>query len=89
MDRRAFLHSSTAAASLSLLAGCAARRPVQAASAAPPLPFYDALPPLVPIRAHADRLFKITVCTRPFRAVGPRIEAERIGDKFVVHNYGH
>jgi len=29
------------------------------------------------------------VCTRPFRAQGPRIEAERIGSKLLVHNYGH
>ena len=77
-----------------MLAGCSARYPAQAAAqapaaAAPALPFYDAVPPLVPIRAHEDRLFKITVCTRPFRATGPRIEAERIGDKLVVHNYGH
>jgi len=42
-----------------------------------------------PIRATEDRLFKITACTRPFRAAGPRIEAERIGDQLVVHNYGH
>ena len=41
------------------------------------------------MRAHADRLFDITVCLRPFRAQGPRIEAERIGDTLVVHNYGH
>jgi glycine/D-amino acid oxidase-like deaminating enzyme len=41
------------------------------------------------VRAHADRLFDITVCLRPFRAQGPRIEAERIGDTLVVHNYGH
>jgi glycine/D-amino acid oxidase-like deaminating enzyme len=53
------------------------------------LPFYEAMPPLAPIRAREDRLFKITVCTRPFRAVGPRIEAERIGDQLIVHNYGH
>ncbi len=32
---------------------------------------------------------KITVCTRPFRGEGPRIEAERLGDKLLVHNYGH
>ncbi len=31
----------------------------------------------------------ITVCTRPFRAQGPRIEAERLGSKLLVHNYGH
>jgi hypothetical protein len=58
-------------------------------SAAPALPFRDKIPPLPPIRADEDRLFKITVCTRPFRAQGPRIEAEKVGDKLVVHNYGH
>ncbi len=87
MDRRNFLQSAAAVTSLGLTSGCS-RTPVRAASA-PALPFYDAVPPLAPIRAHEDRLFKITVCTRPFRAQGPRIEAERIGDKLIVHNYGH
>lgn len=32
---------------------------------------------------------RITVCTRPFRPAGPRIEAERFGEKQVIHNYGH
>jgi hypothetical protein len=41
------------------------------------------------IRASLDRVTRITVCTRPFRAAGPRLEAERIGQKLVVHNYGH
>jgi len=41
------------------------------------------------LRARPDRITRITVCTRPFRAEGPRIEAERIGDKTVIHNYGH
>jgi glycine/D-amino acid oxidase-like deaminating enzyme len=36
-----------------------------------------------------DRVFDITVCLRPFRAQGPRIEAEEVGDALVVHNYGH
>jgi glycine/D-amino acid oxidase-like deaminating enzyme len=50
-----------------------------------------AQPPLrlAPLRAAADRITQITVCTRPFRAQGPRIEAEQIGQKTVVHNYGH
>ena len=87
MDRRNFLQSAAAVTSLGLASGCA-RTPVRAATA-PTLPFYDAVPPLAPIRAHEDRLFKITVCTRPFRAKGPRIEAERFGDKLIVHNYGH
>ncbi len=47
------------------------------------------IPAIQPIRAELERLERITVCTRPFRAQGPRIEAERLGDKLVVHNYGH
>ncbi len=39
--------------------------------------------------ARPDRMFRVTVCLRPFRAAGPRIEAEWIDTKYVVHNYGH
>jgi D-amino-acid oxidase len=49
----------------------------------------DRPPPLAPIRAHKDRIFDITVCLRPFRAVGPRLDTETLGDTLVVHNYGH
>ena len=44
---------------------------------------------LVPLRASTDRITRITVCTRPFRAQGPRLDTEQIGSKLVVHNYGH
>ena len=44
---------------------------------------------LAPLRAAADRITQITVCTRPFRAQGPRLDVERIGQKVIVHNYGH
>lgn len=44
---------------------------------------------LAPIRAEPGRISRITVCTRPFRGAGPRIEAEAFGDKRLVHNYGH
>ena len=44
---------------------------------------------LAPIRARTDRIIDITVCLRPFRPAGPRVEAERLGDTLVVHNYGH
>jgi glycine/D-amino acid oxidase-like deaminating enzyme len=43
----------------------------------------------MPIRAQVDRIFRVTVCLRPFRAAGPRLDVERIGEKTVVHNYGH
>lgn len=45
--------------------------------------------PLAPIRASAERLIALGACTRPFRAQGPRIEAERVGRRTVVHHYGH
>src|ERR1700738_2518007 len=41
------------------------------------------------IRARTDRIFDIAVCLRPFRAAGPRLDTERLGDTLVVHNYGH
>jgi glycine/D-amino acid oxidase-like deaminating enzyme len=44
---------------------------------------------LAPILASSDRIFDITVCLRPFRAAGPRLDTETIGDTLVVHNYGH
>ncbi len=44
---------------------------------------------LVPIRLSPDQVFRTTVCLRPFRAKGPRIETETVGRKRVVHNYGH
>jgi glycine/D-amino acid oxidase-like deaminating enzyme len=47
------------------------------------------VPQLVPIRAQVDRIFRVTVCLRPFRAAGPRLDVERVGDKTIVHNYGH
>lgn len=46
-------------------------------------------PSLTALDTDPGRISRITVCTRPFRAAGPRIEAEALGDKRLVHNYGH
>lgn len=81
-DRRSFIRGSAAAGSLALLGGCATT------TAPPPVGFRKA-PALAPILARPDRIMSITVCSRPFRPAGPRLDAERIGDKLVVHNYGH
>lgn len=94
MNRRTFLQGSGALAGLSALglSGCAkqvVKAGTPAVASAPPLPIYDRYTPLVPIRAHADRIFRITVCLRPFRAAGPRMDVEKLGDKTIVHNYGH
>lgn len=45
--------------------------------------------PIAPILMRPDRIIRITVCTRPFRAEGPRLDVERVGETMVVHNYGH
>lgn len=50
---------------------------------------FDPFAGVEPIRASADRIFRTTVCLRPFRAAGPRIAVEQVGRKRVVHNYGH
>ncbi|WP_421996833.1 FAD-dependent oxidoreductase [Reyranella sp.] len=52
-------------------------------------PRHEAAAPLVPVRAEIDRIIDISVCVRPFRPAGPRVETERLGDTLVVHNYGH
>ncbi|GAB3163755.1 FAD-dependent oxidoreductase [Telluribacter humicola] len=36
-----------------------------------------------------DRIVKETVGLRPFRASGPRLDTEQLGNKTIVHNYGH
>jgi glycine/D-amino acid oxidase-like deaminating enzyme len=84
LDRRRLLQGSATFAGLAL-AGCATR-PVAAPNG---LAVYDIVPPLAPVRARLDRLFDITVCLRPFRAAGPRLDTETIGRTLVVHNYGH
>nr|WP_047165457.1 FAD-dependent oxidoreductase [Sphingomonas sp. Y57] len=83
MDRRHFLLRSAVGLGAAGLIG-SGRLMAQAAQ-----PLFDPIPPVTPIRASPDRIFRITVCLRPFRAVGPRIEAEELGRKRVVHNYGH
>jgi glycine/D-amino acid oxidase-like deaminating enzyme len=89
MDRRDFLTKAgvgLASASALALAGAESQSvPVPGcpnAAVANPVSL-----PLV--RAQIDRIIAITVCTRPFRAQGPRIETERLGRKTIVHNYGH
>jgi D-amino-acid oxidase len=90
MNRRSFLQGSGALAGVSALGLSGCEKQVRTPQYyAPNLPLYDQYQPLVPIRAHADRIFRITVCLRPFRAAGPRMDVEKVGDKSVVHNYGH
>jgi glycine/D-amino acid oxidase-like deaminating enzyme len=88
VGRRRFLEGAVLAPALSL-----ASRSLVAAESGDiddaRKPRFADRPPLVPIDARPDRIVDLNVCTRPFRAAGPRIEAERIAGKTVIHNYGH
>ena len=74
MDRRGFLGAGIGGGALTLAAAARAAMP------------FDPFAGVEPIRASADRIFRTTVCLRPFRAAGPRIAVEQVGRKRVVHN---
>lgn len=81
MQRRELLQGAGAALVLAGMGGCGSRSTV--------VPVPVRVPPLPGLRASVERIIKVTVCTRPFRAQGPRLEVEHIGPKVLVHNYGH
>ncbi|AIF45836.1 FAD-dependent oxidoreductase [Dyella japonica] len=86
MERRHFLRqagATLAVASTAGLTACAGQR-------VEPRPASTGSTPTLPlIRASTDRITGVYVCTRPFRAEGPRVETQNLGKKTVVHNYGH
>ena len=45
--------------------------------------------PLRRVQVSADRVIRTVAGLRPFRSSGFVVRAERLGDKTVVHNYGH
>lgn len=84
-DRRRLLGHSLAAGGLMSLTGCAGAGPGVASAAR----VIGGREVLMPMRASVDRITDIKVCLRPFRPQGPRLDAERLGDTLVIHNYGH
>ncbi len=64
-----------------LLAGCAARR----VAVAPPAGGVR----LARVRVAQDRVIRTIAGLRPFRPSGFVVRAEKMGEKLVVHNYGH
>ena len=80
IGRRQLLSGAGAVALLGALDGCVV-------GPAPKVP--DSYLRLAPVDASIDRIMRISVCTRPFRALGPRLDVENVGAKVVVHNYGH
>jgi D-amino-acid oxidase len=50
---------------------------------------FDAQRHFAPVKVSRDRIIREVVGLRPYRPEGFRVEAERLGEKFLVHNYGH
>jgi glycine/D-amino acid oxidase-like deaminating enzyme len=82
IGRRHFLKGAGAVVALGAVNAC---RFVPGSSRLDGLPALQ----LPPLRLSVDRITRMTVCTRPFRAQGPRMDVEKLGTKIVVHNYGH
>ena len=76
LDRRTF-----AAGSAALLSGCATvgGRPRN----------FSTCTPLAPVKVDASRLIRAVAGLRPYRRSGFVVRAEPLGDKRLVHNYGH
>jgi D-amino-acid oxidase len=86
VDRRSFLAQSAAALFSTTFAACSLggrKSPAEAGPVKAPALQLERL------RATPDRITAITVCTRPFRAQGPRLDVEQLAGKTIIHNYGH
>src|SRR3954452_16463070 len=47
------------------------------------------IPKLVPVKVSADRIIRKFSGLRPYRPSGFVVRAQRLGEKTVIHNYGH
>jgi D-amino-acid oxidase len=75
LDRRTF-----AAGTAALLSGCA--------TVGGPRGYTDCTP-LAPVKVDASRVIRTVAGLRPYRRSGFVVRREQLGDKALVHNYGH
>ena len=74
LDRRAF-----SVASAALLTGCATTSGRR----------FTSCTPLPPVKADESRVIRTVAGLRPYRKSGFVVRAEQLGEKRLVHNYGH
>lgn len=90
--RRNFLKAALATGALIAADG---PRSLVRAGAGDAARFSLAVPPALqarhfaPVKVAANRIIRTVVGLRPFRDEGFVVDAERLGDKLLVHNYGH
>lgn len=76
LDRRSFLIGTGASGALTL-SGCATVRVSEGCS------------PLPPVHVDESRVIRTVAGLRPYRSSGFVVRREALGDKALVHNYGH
>jgi D-amino-acid oxidase len=81
INRRGFLRGALATGAL-LIAARSAQSLAFAAS-------LNAQRHFAPVKVSRDRIIREVVGLRPYRSEGFVVEAERVGQKLFVHNYGH
>lgn len=81
IDRRGFLRGAVATSAL-LMAARSLSTPALAAALETERHF-------APVKVARNRLIRTVVGLRPYRSEGFVIEAARLGQKLLVHNYGH
>jgi glycine/D-amino acid oxidase-like deaminating enzyme len=82
VNRRAFLATTSLAAAGYGLSACAPKAKPNLVPARPQVR-------VAPVRASWDRVIRTTVGLRPHRDAGFVLRADKLGDKLLVHNYGH
>src|SRR5215472_13258969 len=89
VNRRRFLSTAAMTASYGVIAGChraqvLTTRPLKAAPGTAGDNCH-----LAPVLVSADREIRTVVGLRPHRPSGFVVRAEKLGEKLVIHNYGH
>jgi D-amino-acid oxidase len=85
-SRRGFLHGALATSALLM----ATRSRALAVGFNPAFePAFDPNRHFAPVKVSRDRIIREVVGLRPYRPEGFVVEAERVGEKLLVHNYGH
>jgi len=79
IDRRSFLHHAGLAAGFVLAGGSPSLRALA----------QQAQRRFAPVKVSRDRVIREIVGLRPFRSEGYVVEAQKVGNKVLIHNYGH
>ena len=83
MNRRRFLRTTALTATCGAISACCRTRP----RAAVPLTGNNC--DLAPVLVSPDREIRTVVGLRPYRPSGFVVSAEKLGEKLLIHNYGH